>query len=91
MNGKYLGVSKMDKHYNVSKIEFSGEWIILSVDGEVYQIQIDQASRRLAQATDIERKMYRVSPSGYGIHWYAINEDLTTKRLINLAEIAKTA
>jgi len=35
--------------------------------------------------------MYRISPSGYGIHWYAIDEDLTTKGLIQLAAISKTA
>jgi len=35
--------------------------------------------------------MYRISPSGYGIHWYAIDEDLTTQGLIKLAEISKTA
>ena len=74
----------MDKQYNVSNIDFNGEWIILSVDGKTYQIPIAQASKRLAQATDIERKMYRISPSGYGIHWYAIDEDLTTQGLIKL-------
>ena len=91
MNGKYLGIGKMDKQYNVSNIDFQGELMILSVDGKTYQIPIFKASKRLAQATDIERKMYRISPSGYGIHWYLIDEDLTTKGLIKLAEIAKTA
>ena len=81
----------MDKQYNVSNIDFNGELMILSVDEKTYQIPIAQASKRLAQATDIERKMYRISPSGYGIHWSAIDEDLTTKGLIKLAEITKTA
>ncbi|MCL1466597.1 DUF2442 domain-containing protein [Argonema galeatum] len=81
----------MDKQYNISNIDFNRELIILSVDGKTYQIPIVQASKRLAEATDIERKMYRISPSGYGIHWYAIDEDLTTQGLIKLAEIAKTA
>jgi Protein of unknown function (DUF2442) len=81
----------MDKQYNISSIDFTGELIILSVDGKIYQIPIAQASNRLTEATDIERKMYRISPSGYGIHWYAIDEDLTTQGLIKLAEIAKTA
>jgi len=81
----------MDKQYNISNIDFNRELIILSVDGKAYQIPIVQASKRLAEATDIERKMYRISPSGYGIHWYAIDEDLTTQGLIKLAEIAKTA
>ena len=81
----------MNRQYNVSNIDFKGELIILSVDGKIYEIPIVQASKRLAQATDIERKMYRISPSGYGIHWYAIDEDLTTQGLIKLAAIAKTA
>ncbi len=81
----------MDKQYNVSNIEFSGEWIILSVNEETYQIPITKASKKLAQATDIERKMYHISPSGYGIHWYAIDEDLTTKGLIKLAAVAQIA
>lgn len=81
----------MDKQYNVLSIDFSGEWIILSVNEEIYQIPIAQASKKLAQATDIERKMYHISPSGYGIHWYAIDEDLTTQGLIKLALIAQTA
>jgi hypothetical protein len=90
MNGKNLGLNKMDKQYNISKIDFSGEWMILSVDGKTYQISIAQASMRLAQATDVERRMYRISASGYGIHWNAIDEDLTTKGLIKLAAIAQT-
>jgi len=89
MSGKHSRASKMDKQYNVSNIDFSGEWIILSVNEETYEIPIAQASKKLAQATDVERKMYRISPSGYGIHWYAIDEDLTTKGLIKLATVAQ--
>jgi sulfur transfer complex TusBCD TusB component (DsrH family) len=81
----------MDKKHSILKIDFSGEWMILSVDEQTYQIQIAQVSQRLAQASDIERKMYRISPSGYGIHWYAIDEDLTAKGLIQLAKTAKIA
>jgi hypothetical protein len=82
----------MDKHYNISNIDFNGEWMTLSVDGQTYQIPVAQASKRLALATDTERKIYQISPSGYGIHWYAIDEDLTTKGLIKLgAIIAQTA
>jgi len=91
MNGKHSGVNKMDKQFKVSNIDFNGEWIILSVNEDTYEIPIAQASKKLAQATDIERKMYRISPSGYGIHWYAIDEDLTTKGLIKLATVAQIA
>jgi hypothetical protein len=36
-------------------------------------------------ATEAERNFYKISPSGYGIHWPAIDEDLSIKGLINLA------
>ena len=45
MNGKHLGIGKMDKQYNISNIDFNGELMILSVDGKTYQIPIIQASK----------------------------------------------
>jgi len=77
----------MNENYNILNIEFSEDWMTLSVNGQTYRILIAEASKQLVQATDIERRMYRISPSGYGIHWYAIDEDLTTKGLIQLAKI----
>ena len=45
----------MDKHYNISNIDFNGEWMtLLSVDRQTYQILVAQASKRLALATDTE-------------------------------------
>ncbi|MFM1841469.1 MAG: hypothetical protein RLZZ490_200, partial [Cyanobacteriota bacterium] len=40
---------------------------------------------RLYTATDAERNLYKISPSGYGIHWPAIDEDLSVKGLISFA------
>lgn len=75
----------MNKFYNVQSIEFNQEWMTLTLDIATYQIPIKQISKRLYMATDTERNFYRISPSGYGIHWPAIDEDLSIKGLINLA------
>ncbi len=75
----------MNKFYNVKSIEFHQEWMTLTLDTDTYQIPIQQISQRLYTATDAERNCYKISPSGYGIHWPAIDEDLSVKGLISLA------
>ena len=39
-------------------------------------------SKKLLNASDIERMLYKISPSGYGIHWPLIDEDLSIQALI---------
>jgi hypothetical protein len=80
----------MTKHHTVQNLTFDQENMILSVDGATYKIPINQASKRLAQATEAERKLYQISPSGYGIHWLTIDEDLSIDGLIRLATQSPT-
>lgn len=75
----------MSKQHDVHSINFEGEWMVLSVDGQVYRLPLAQVSKRLASSSDAERQMYRVSPSGYGIHWFTLDEDLSINGLIKLA------
>lgn len=72
----------MSKQHDVQSIAFEGEWMVLSVDGRIYRLPLAQVSKRLASASEAERQMYRVSPSGYGIHWFALDEDLSINGLI---------
>jgi hypothetical protein len=74
----------MDKVHDVKSVTFSGECLILVVDGRRYEIAIAQQSKRLAGATKKQRENYEVSPSGYGIHWPEIDEDLSIDGLIGI-------
>jgi hypothetical protein len=58
----------------------------LVVDGRSYSCVLADASERLEQADDFEREQYEVSPSGYGIHWPLLDEDLTVDGLLRLAK-----
>lgn len=75
----------MSKQHEVNSLVFEGDWMILSVDGQSYRLPWAQVSERLAQATDIERQTFRVAPSGYGIHWPLVDEDLSINGLIQFA------
>lgn len=79
----------MNPHHNVQSLEFQGQMMVLQVDGQTYQIPIAQASPHLAQASDQDRHHYRISPSGYGIHWPTLDEDLSIQGLIKLANVSQ--
>ena len=58
--------------------------MLLRVDGKDYQIDIAPQSQRLAAATQEQRENLVVSPSGYGIHWPDLDEDLSIDGLIGI-------
>jgi len=74
----------MDKAHEVEKISFSGSVMFLRVDGRDYEVDISFQSQRLASATLAQRQNYIVSPSGYGIHWPDLDEDLSVDGLIGV-------
>jgi len=80
----------MNKNHNIQSLDFDAQRIILTVDGQTVRLPIAETSQRLANASETERKIYQVSPSGYGIHWPTLDEDLSIDGLLRLAQ-AQTA
>jgi len=75
----------MDKIYNISDIQFDHDYLIIKVDNSILKVRISDASNKLAKASDLDRNDYKVSPSGYGIHWNRLDEDLSINGLLKLA------
>jgi hypothetical protein len=74
----------MDKAHNVQSVTFSGTTMSLCVDDKRYEIDLAKQSSRLAKATQEQIENYEVSPSGYGIHWPDVDEDLSIDGLIGI-------
>jgi len=74
----------MNKCHKIEKVSFVKEKLILKVDGRKYSFPLADISKRLANASHAERENYEVSPSGYGIHWPLIDEDLSIDSLIGI-------
>lgn len=55
--------------------------IVITETGRV-SIPWGKCSERLRRATPIERNRAELSPSGYGIHWPLIDEDLAVGPLL---------
>jgi hypothetical protein len=71
--------------HKIEELTFEKNTLLLRVDGKLYRIPIDLASSKLANANDIERNLFKVSPSGYGVHWALIDEDLSIDFLLKQA------
>lgn len=76
----------MTSTHNIKRITFDSDFIILLVDSKEVKIKLDKISQKLNLADDIQRNMYTVSPSGYGIHWPLIDEDLAIDSLLAKAK-----
>ena len=67
----------MKKYHEISDIHFTDETLKINIDGKNHEFKLSAISGKLADASDIERSKYEISPSGYGIHWPLIDEDLS--------------
>jgi hypothetical protein len=68
--------------YNIEGISFDKQTMILKMDGSVIRVDLEKISSKLKDADDLQRQFYKVSPSGYGIHWPLIDEDLSVEAIL---------
>lgn len=80
----------MKKYHHVTNIRFEKHYLLLEVDGRECRIGLRQQSKKLASADERTRTNFQVSPSGYGIHWPELDEDLSIDGMIKAAKVRKT-
>lgn len=74
----------MDKIHKIGDLLFKGDQMRITIDGTQHVFDLKRVSSRLLKATDRERETFEVSPSGYGIHWPMIDEDLSVDGLLGI-------
>ena len=77
----------MEKAYNISDLKFEKKWMVLTINDQQIRLRLKDVSEKLSKATDQELNNYKISPSGYGIHWKMIDEDLSVNGLLKLAQL----
>jgi hypothetical protein len=70
---------------NAKAIQATPEALILVLEEKSVAIPWEKCSERLARASAIERNSAVLSPSGYGINWPFIDEDLAVGPLLQAA------
>ena len=66
----------------IESVKFDNNNIFLLIDGKEKKIALVDISKKLQSANDIQRQMFKISPSGYGIHWPLIDEDLSVDSIL---------
>jgi hypothetical protein len=75
--------------YSVKKVQFYEDFMQLEVDRYNYLIDLKllaKQSPKLLDASQEARSIFNIYPGGEGIHWPAIDEDLSVRALLNIAK-----
>jgi len=67
----------------IQNISFDNSNLLIEIDGKLIKFKLKDVSVKLEKADDFQRNFYKISPSGYGIHWPLIDEDLSVSALLN--------
>ena len=71
----------MKKHHNINNLRFKDKKLLLTINGEEKSFPLHEISSLLEKASDEERNTFEISPSGYGIHWPLLDEDISVDGL----------
>ena len=80
----------MKRYHDVADLRFEENTLRLSIDGRLYSFSVSSISERLAKASQMERERFQISPSGYGIRWPLIDEDLSIDGLLGVTHHPKS-
>lgn len=70
--------------HKIESIRFDQNFIYLNIDGNDFKVALESLSLKLKSADEYQRMFYKISPSGYGIHWPLIDEDLSIEGILKL-------
>lgn len=74
----------MKNYHDIKEIKFLGDVLEATIDGDVKRFRFKDVSPLLEKASAIERETFEVSPSGYGIHWPLLDEDISIDGLLGI-------
>jgi hypothetical protein len=72
---------------NIEQVRLFSNWLIITANGREYNFNVRDLSPRLALASDEDLNDFEVTPSGYGIHWRKIDEDISLVALLETKPI----
>ena len=74
----------MNKIHQIEPQGIDGKSLKLTIDGYTHLIDLAKQSNKLATATPDQLKDFIIAPSGYGIHWPQLDEDLAIDPMIGI-------
>ena len=74
----------MKKYHDISNLTFQKDFLLITIDGEPKKFLLNKISPALEKASEAERNNFEISPSGYGVHWPLLDEDISIDGLLGI-------
>ncbi|CAB1080344.1 hypothetical protein D1AOALGA4SA_8027 [Olavius algarvensis Delta 1 endosymbiont] len=74
----------MKKYHDISDLKFRDGLLVITFDGEPSTFPLKEISPALEKASEAERNSFEISPSGYGVHWPLLDEDISIDGLLGI-------
>ena len=74
----------MKQYHDVTDVHFEDNILHVTIDGQARMFDIHEISQVLLNASEKDRLTFEISPSGYGIHWPLLDEDLSIDGLLGI-------
>jgi len=74
----------MSEYHEVKSVKIENGTLTAIIDGSNIQRNLKDISDVLETATVEEQNTFQISPSGYGIHWPLIDEDISIDGLLGI-------
>ena len=74
----------MNIYHRVDEVKIESGVLMVRADGQLIRKALSEVSPVLAKASEREISYYEISPSGYGIYWPLIDEDISIDGLMGI-------
>ncbi|HBG96855.1 MAG TPA: DUF2442 domain-containing protein [Chromatiaceae bacterium] len=74
----------MSRYHEVEQVIVLRGVLSAVVDGQALTANLRELSPLLKAAPDVHLEVFEVSPSGYGIHWPLVDEDISVDGLLGI-------
>jgi len=74
----------MNRYHEIKNVKIVKGTLNAIIDGSNIQRNLKDISDLLEAATVEEQNTFQISPSGYGIHWPLIDEDISIDGLLGI-------
>jgi hypothetical protein len=72
----------IETKHRVMIVSTNEDGLTLKIDGKVVSAGWGDLSARLAEAPQVARQSIVISPTGYGLHWPLVDEDLSVDGIL---------
>ncbi|WP_084032128.1 DUF2442 domain-containing protein [Desulfonatronum lacustre] len=77
----------MNEHHIITNRCIVDGVLHLTVDGYDLEVNLRDVSSAFANASELEMRAFEVTPSGYGLHWPLLDEDISIDGLLGKTQM----